>query len=134
MNHHDDLDLNPQQEEEEEFPDTRPSANRKKNMIFGEFEIELILFLIVGFALRDLLQSLVKDILLPSTFNVLRVKPPKEKTWIPFRNAVPIRYGEFLEAIYGFIIIVVLVYLLVEKQFVSQSRRNLVLGEEQLAL
>lgn len=111
--------------EEERFqPATEPQQQQQQQQerkIFGEFEVGLILFLVVGFALRDLLQSLMSDIVIPTTSNVLGIQSPKNKKWIPYRGAAPIRYGEFLEAVYGFVIIVGGVYI-VTRILVTRQR------------
>jgi hypothetical protein len=90
-------------------------SKNKHGGVFAEFDTDIILFLIIGFALRDLIQSGIQDILIPSVANVFGIEPFKSKVYIPWHNANPIHYGDFLESIFGFFIVIGLIYFFIKR-------------------
>lgn len=97
-----------------EFPEPFHVDPKFRYNVWAEIDVNIVLFLVLGFALRDVLQSFISDLLIPLTANSLGMKPVKDKMWVPYPGAAPVRYGQFIEALFGFVVVCTVLYFLLK--------------------
>lgn len=80
--------------------------NWEKQSIWSELDWDVVLFLVVGFALRDFIQSFIEDLLVPASVYLLQIPNNESACW----NGIA--YGHFLYSVFSFALVCCIVWIL----------------------